>query len=121
MLLDYFTPYRAKKGNTCKADLSIGKSGYACFSSAAANRLSLNTLFITLTYFIKPGDYSVLGVRLLDNNGGDLKITKRASNSVTCAMALISDYPELIGKYKLFKTFTSDAGVRECIFKKEIK
>lgn len=115
-LLDKFEQYN-KKDRISVTPLSIGKSGYAVFSVDFAKRYMLGKVFETLSFFLNKTNDTVLGIRFFIDKRGNLKISKRATNACCSAMALIRDYNQYVGKYKL-TDIENHADYKDCLFEK---
>lgn len=92
------------KGWVSITQLSIVKSGFAIFLSDFAKRYLLGKDFETLSFFLSKTNDNVLGIRFFTDNMGCLKITKRQIAACCSAMALIHDYKQYLGKYKLINS-----------------
>lgn len=114
-LFDNFEQY--KKYRKSITQLSIGKAGYAVFSSDFAKEYGLGKDFETLSFFLSKSNDNVLGIRFFTDNNGCLKITKRPADACCCAIALIRDYNGFLGKYKLINSETH-LGYKDCLFEK---
>lgn len=75
--------------------------------------------FETLSFFLSKTNDNVLGIRFFTDNKGCLKITKRPANTCCCAMALIRDYKQYLGKYKLINS-ENHVGYKDCLFEKSV-
>lgn len=115
-LFDNFEQYN-KKDRMSATQLSIGKSGYAVFSLGFAKEYGLGKDFETLSFFLSKTNNKVLGIRFFTDNKGCLKITKRPTNTCCSAMALIRDYKQYLGKYKLINS-ENHVGYKDCLFEK---
>lgn len=115
-LLDNFEQYN-KNGRVSITQLSICKSGFAIFSTDFSKRYLLGKDFETLSFFLSKTNGNVLGIRFLTDNRGRLKITKRLTDACCCAMALIKELPEYIGKYKIVGT-ENHKDYTDCLFEK---
>lgn len=116
-LLDNFESFKAKKAQRGIKRLSIGKSGYATFGVDVVQELGLEKNYKSVSFFLNKTNSHVLGIRFFVNGSGLLKLTKRALNVCCCAMALIKEFPEYIGMYKMLGT-ENHKDYKDCLFEK---
>ena len=116
-LLDTFELFKAKTGPKGIKRLTIGKSGYATFGVDVASELGLGKDYKSVSFFLNKTNSNVLGVRFFVNDGGPLKLTKRALNACCCAMALRKEFPEYIGKYKMVG-MENHKDYKDCLFER---